>query len=409
MDSAGLNRNGNFWKLWVGLSVSSFGDVLLTIWSITVVAREPNSAFYVALIFMSGVLPDLLFTLFSGSVADYVDSRKLLSVTSLVQIVLLLFLVPGILYLEGSLVWLIIVVNVFQSIANTLYNSANQVILPQIVDSSHLQMANARIKLSSEIFTLAGYSVGGLFLLFISPVVVIVADAASFLVVAILAVCIKVKPRDVSPEGRTPSMSFAFSGVRFIIGNRSLRVLLLWAFFASLSVAPFMVALPDVIKALDHFDSMLLSWHFMAISIGSILASTVVSIRVPKNHLLILLGTGGGLYIAILIMSLCRSVELTLFACFLFGVVSLLSSVVLISVVQRDTPQELMGRVCSGFGFVVQLGLPPAFLLVGLLSSRFGMSNILFVSSFGIVFSTVLLVSDQLWDFTRLLMLKAKE
>ncbi len=398
MDETCLSKNPNFLKLWIGLSISNFGDVLLTIWSITVVSQESNSAFYVALIFMSGVLPDLLFTLVSGSIADSVNSRKLLSATSFLQMAILLPLIPGVLLLNEGLVWLIIVVNVFQSIANTLFNSANQIILPQIVDSSLLPMAHGRIKLSSELCSLAGYGFGGVLLVFVSPAAIIVTDAASFLIVAVLAILIKFRPL-VKPEAKkTPSLSFMLNGVRFISNNRSLRVLLVWAFLSSLSVAPFMVALPEVVKGLGNANPMLLSWHFMALSIGSLIASTMIGWRSPKNHLHVLVASGLGLFSAIILMSLTQVVMLSLTACVVVGFVSLYVSVVLISAVQQQTPQDLMGRVCSGFNFIVQIGLPPTFLLIGLMSSHINIKTILLVSSIGIAGATAILLANRIWD-----------
>jgi len=385
-----FRKHPDYFKLWAAISISSFGDVLLTIWSVTFVSQKSDSSLLVALVFISAILPNILFALMAGSIADYFDSRKVLSVSALLQALILLPLIFGILYLDKGLVTLIVAINFLQSLANTLFNSSIQVLLPQSVPPELIQKANGRMSMSAEICGLLGFAVGGWLLATINHALIVAIDIATFVVVILAASLLQLVPT--SDKDESPSLSFMINGLRHIAGSSRLRFLLIWAFLMGITVSPIAISLPAIANKISPDDPMLLSWHYIAMSGGSLLASVGISFWTVKRYREVLLFMGSLLGLSVFLLSWSHHVIVTLTATGVFGATSLFCMILIFSLLQKNTPRPLMGRVCAGFNIAVQAIVPPLYLLIGILSDHIRIEILMRASLSGVIIASIILI-----------------
>src|SRR5262245_11133966 len=89
--SAGLWRNPDFMKLWIGQTISEFGSRItrdgITLIAVTILAASPEE---LGLLSALSSLPILLFGLFAGVPVDRLRRRPLMIATDLTRMLLLL-------------------------------------------------------------------------------------------------------------------------------------------------------------------------------------------------------------------------------------------------------------------------------------------------------------------------------
>ena len=156
-----MSLGPSFWKLLTSSGLSNVADgVLKTALPLVALQYTRSPGLIAALAFVM-TLPWLLFALPAGAVTDRIDRRRgMLSANAfrgglLVVLTLLLALDVGalwMLYVVAFLIW----------ISETIYDTAAQSILPQVVPRSDLPAANARlysVELTANAFV--GPPIGG--------------------------------------------------------------------------------------------------------------------------------------------------------------------------------------------------------------------------------------------------------
>lgn len=238
MASRGPLSSGPFRALWAAGLISDGGDWLLLIALPIVVFQLSGSALGTAAAFAAELGPGIVLAPLGGRLADAVDRRRLMSVVSVLQAAALL---PLLLVHAGHGLVIAYAVIVVQASLAALFDPAKHALVPSLVPAPQLVSANSLMGLGEAIGRLVGGPLGGLLLAAGSLRAVIVADAISFVLAAVLIARIpRAGEATAAPEGAATERLGA-GGLRAVVRNRRLAAALLVALIDSIAQGIFVV------------------------------------------------------------------------------------------------------------------------------------------------------------------------
>lgn len=187
-----LTLNGSFSALWIGQVISLFGDRVNQLALVAFVYEVTRSPLAIALTFLVGTIPNLLFSPIAGTFVDRWDKKQVLVVSDILRAALVLLVPVAVLvnvWLAYPLVFLITTVSIF-------FRPARVAILPRLVPDEDLLSANSALWVGETIADVVNYPLAGLFVVFLAGSLPIAFwfDAASYLASAALLSTIVVPP-----------------------------------------------------------------------------------------------------------------------------------------------------------------------------------------------------------------------
>lgn len=244
-------RRPAFARLWLGGLLSETGDWLLHISLPLFVLGLTGSPLITALTFMLGLLPSVACAPIAGVLADRLDRRLMMVWVSVAQAFVLLPL----LVVDGpDQLWVVLVVTGVQAALAAVFEPAKNALVPQLAGAGQLAGANGLIGFASNMGRLLGGPVGGVVLEVWGIRGVVLADAASFLVVALLMAWRRGMP---GPVGEYPPFGKWWrrwsEGLRVVLAPGPLRPVAVIAGLLGLAqgmfVALFVFYVTDVLGA----------------------------------------------------------------------------------------------------------------------------------------------------------------
>jgi len=362
-------RQPGFTRLYAGLTTSMFGDsvmlLVLSMWvkSITGSNAQAGLTFF----FMS--VPALLAPLM-GIGIDRVRRKPLLVWGHVASGVLVL---PLVLVRGESQVWIIWAVAVVYGVSFIVLPAALNGLLKELMPEEVLVDANASLQTTKESFRLFGPLVGALLFTWLGGWAVAVVDAASFLVAALVISSLVV--REEQPEHEeTHLWTQLTAGVRHLAGDRVLKHLLVGIALAVLVVGFIESAIYALLDAFDKpvtYVSVIVSVQGVGAVAGGLSSSLVVK-RIGEVAACCV--SLVGIVVGILIMAGTHHFTVVCLSAAVFGAALPVFVVGLMTLIQRRTPQAIMGRVSAAVEVVFALpqavSLAVGALLVVVLSYR---------------------------------------
>ncbi|MCG5451250.1 MFS transporter [Micromonospora hortensis] len=217
-----LRRNRPFRTLFSARLVSYAGDSLSLVALIFHVAETTGKGLAVALLLLVGDFAPSLLGPFTGALADRLNLRRLMVVCELIQAVVLLVIVLTM----PSLPVLLALVAI-RATASQLFQPASRAAVPALVGDSDLETANSTLGFGSN----AAEAVGPLLAAALFPLVglrgVLLVDAVSFLVSAVLLATLPSLP-PATADGHQPSLlRQARAGIGYLLSVPTVRVIFL--------------------------------------------------------------------------------------------------------------------------------------------------------------------------------------
>lgn len=187
----------DFALIWTAGLVSDTGDWLLMIALPLFALSATGSALGASTVFLVELVPMLLLGSFLGVLVDRWDHRRTIVVVALLQGVLLLPLLLA----TADTMGIVYAVAAVEAVLGAIINPARQAMIPQLVGPDQLARGNALVAVSDSLARLIGSPLGGLaFALWGLPGVVI-ADAATYLVTAVLVAASRPHPLAAAEAG----------------------------------------------------------------------------------------------------------------------------------------------------------------------------------------------------------------
>ena len=340
-------RKRDFSLMWTAQLVSTIGSSLTDLAAGILVYQYTKSALNVGLVLMVTALPTLLVGLVAGVFVDRFDRKRILLASDLLR-GLLVLAIP---FSVGQ--WGLPALYVIVFLAATVrqfFDPAWESVLPEIATEEELAKANSFLSISSFGSTAVGFAAAGL-LAGINIFIPFYVDAGTFLFSFLMVLLVRIKPLAHDEE----------TTVSVVISNLKEGAQTLWRLpiLRSLFIAGLPVflsfglwntlLLPMAIRALDAtafeygIQEGLTSLGFVA----SALLMAKFGDRLPEGQWLVisilLMGVFGVLY------GLAPNIQVGILLVTITGFLNSPSSISRRTILQRNTPREMRGRVFSAF------------------------------------------------------------
>ena len=343
-------------------------------------------------------LPFLLFSVWSGALADRFDPRRLIQAG--MGLFMLASLGWGVLFLTDSLeMWHAVALLVIHGLAGVLWNPAAQLLVHNIVDDSLLHSAIRLTATARWLGLLFGPAVGGVILLLLGPAWGILFNVLIYLPLIIWLQRYRFVRKDLPETRRVRGFADIVHTIRSISGNPTIVSMTLLAGGASLVVGnAYQAQMPEFAHHLGHADGgMAYSVLFAADAAGALTAGLLLEsrglleARARTAFILAMLWC-----VAIGGFALATSFTFALVLLFAAGFLELSFNAMAQTLVQVHAPAEVRGRVIGLFA-MSSLGLR-AFsgVTVGLGGAAFGIHWSLAASA-----ALLLAITMALLAFTR--------
>ena len=377
--SAGLPRS--YWKLWSASAGSNLADGVFWIALPLLAIRLTDSPALIAGVTIASRLPWLLFSLVAGALADRLDRRRTMILVDLFRGGLLGALALATFAGVASLP-LLYAVAFALGVAETLFDTSAQSIMPNVVPPERLSVANGRlyaVELTMNQFV--GPPIGG-FLAAGGVALAFGTGAAAYVVAAVALLTIAGSFRPAREGPPTRMHEDIAEGLRYLFGHRLLRVLAVMVGASNLaSSAVFAVFVLYAVRpgplGLDEVGFGLLT---TALAVGSLVGSFIVEPlerRLGRANLLAVSMLGFGA--PMMLPAFTTNVVVIGVAWIIGGAIGIGWNVVTVSLRQRIVPDRLLGRVNASYRLLAWGTMPVGAALGGLVGETFGLRAVFLV------------------------------
>ena len=301
-----------------------------------------NSYIAVGLSGVVEIVPLILFGLYGGVLADYVDRKKMVWATEFASLVLVAILLVNSLSPNPNLILIYVVIGLFAAV-NGLQRPSADAILPRLVGHADLPAASALMSLRWQLGVIVGPTIGGLLIASFSVSVGYIADIATFFIS--LAFLARVKNVPANPEAEKPSLAGLLEGIRYGLRRQDLRGTYL------IDLAAMFFAMPTALIPFwaDQLGTpWALGFLYAAGTVGSV-AVTLTSGWTKRyrfhGRAVILAAIGWG--VAIALAGISNSLILVLFFLAAAGAADMVSALFRGVIWNQTIPDELRGRLAG--------------------------------------------------------------
>lgn len=358
-----LTENQDFQVLLTSQGVSALGDaVSFTALPLLVLALT-GSGFAMGLVGAIQALPDLLFGMVAGALADRSDRRRMMFLADLGRAGLTA-LIPLSVFLGGPTMAVILIVAAPTTVLRSLFLAAYTASVPSLVGRSQVGRANSYFEAVYSVGFIVGPAIAGLLSATIGPGPTLAIDAASF---ALSGLALAFVRRDLRAPVDRPRASLAHDireGIEYVARDPLLRTSIVFWGFVSVVTAPLVPALAVHVTRDLGQDETILGLLLTAYGVGTV-AGSLVTARTSRRRIApILLGGTFVTGAMLLSVAIATTIPVLLAVAGLAGVAQSMVLVTYITLRTAYSPDALLGRIGST-ARTISLGLQPLGLLAG--------------------------------------------
>ncbi|HKR82006.1 MAG TPA: MFS transporter [Candidatus Saccharimonadales bacterium] len=257
----------NFRLFFAGQCVSLCGTWMQIVGMSWLVLQLTHSGTQLGLVAAAQFLPVLLFGVIGGVIADRFDKRHVLFVTQTVA-ALLSFALGAVVVAHAVQMWMVYVIAVGLGLTQTVDNPTRQTFVMEMVGRERLRNA---VSLNSTMVNgarIIGPSIAGVLIATVGIGPCFLVNAASFVAIIVGLAFMRVGELHRIP-GAAPEPGQIRAGVRYVLGERRLRAILLMMFIVGIFAYEFPVALPLFATTTLHGNASTYSALTVAMGIGA--------------------------------------------------------------------------------------------------------------------------------------------
>ena len=377
-----LYRYPEFGRLWVGRSISLFGDAFTIIALPWFVLQVTDSGTAAAGILLSLQLPALLTSMAIGSLVDRFQPRAIITIDNVLR-TLIIGLIP-ILYWFGLLeLGMLFLLTFFAGMLVPATEVGSRSVLPDLVEDKDLDAANMLWSFSLNLSLVIGPAVAGLLVASFGGLSVLLIDAATFAVMAWVAATMP------NVERGRPSMQAPLSerlGLRQLWDMKVVRYTTLLSLVFFFSYGPLEAALPLYSDAILQTDARGYGLLWSALAVGALigtLSSTTLSQRLRLGVALPLIALlwGASLLPMVFINELWLACGLLFLGGLMWGPYTPMEATLL----QRNVPKEQLGRVFGARSTLLTGGSPLGLAIGGVMLAFVPSTIVIALSAFACI------------------------
>ena len=337
-----LRQNRPFRSLWSARVISFAGDSLSLVALMLHVASTTGQALAVSLLLLAGDFAPALFSPLTGAISDRFNLKRVMISCELIQGALLLLIALAMPPLP-----LLLVLVAARAIAGHVFLPASRAAVPSLVPGDSLETANSTLGFGTN----ASEALGPLLAAALFPLVgvrgVLLVDAASFLVSAVLLASLPSLPPAPSGEQARPSLlQDAKLGLGYILSAPAVRVIALGFFavvlFNGVDDVALVVLAKETLRAGDSAVGLLLG----AVGLGLLASYALLARYGSRASMAVMLLLGFAVSsMGNLLTGLAWAVSAAFSMQAVRGVGIAAMDVATNTLLQRLVPPELLGRV----------------------------------------------------------------
>lgn len=387
----------DFALVWASSFISDTGDWLLMIALPLFAFAVTGSALGASTVFLAELVPMLVLGSFLGVLVDRWDHRRTMIVANLLQGALLLPLLAA----SADRMWIVYVVAALEACLGAVVNPAKQALVPRLVDAEQLGQGNALMAVSDNLARLIGSPLGGLAFVLVGLPGVVVVDAVSYLVSAGLVALSRPRastgraatqdaptqdaPTQDARSAPLPRVHFLRQWLDGLSTIRRVRplgavtaVTTLGQFAQGIFLVLFIVYVTKQLGANGTEVGLLRGVQAIGGVVGGLLTGVLLRRFTPRT----LVGAGYLVFGAISLLTwnlypLTTAVGVYVGLFIAVGIPAVATSTGMITIVQRVTPPEALGRVFASVTTLGGAAQGAGLLAAGFLAERFDVVAIL--------------------------------
>jgi MFS transporter, DHA3 family, macrolide efflux protein len=372
-------------QLWIAQIVSVFGDFLALFAVLSDVSfRLRASAAQVALLTVSFLIPFALLSPLAGVFVDRWDARRTMISSDLIRAALAL----GLVFASGlNQIYAILLA---LSAVSTFFVPAQTIMIRSVTPREGLMAANALMQQAFQVMRIISPAIAGAMVNLVGAKPAYYFDAASFIFSASMIATILTGRAAAATESPAPPesgklksiLTDMMAGVRFIFTHATISFVMLAmaaGMFALSCFAPLIaIYVRDTLKSTEFQFGVINSM----IGVGMIFATQFIT-RFAKNQSKSLLVISGllGMGVAVVVMASIGHVAVAAIGAFGIGFGAIFIIVPTQTLMQQETPVELVGRVSSSFMSVLSISQLLGLVISGSLAQTIGIRNLFFASA----------------------------
>jgi MFS family permease len=408
-------RNSGFLRLWLSQASTQIGGNMV-LFGLTVIVRESTTSnTAVGLLILSFLVPAVLFSAVAGVYVDRIDRRLILVVTNLLRGGAFVAL-----YLVGTNLGLILLLNVFVSTVTVFFAPAELAMIPVLVSRKMLLTANGIFTLTlNAAFALGFALLGPLVVNVASPEAVILVVAGLYFLAAIFCITLPSSPPPVAEDVHGLGVGDAEravgsifvqlrEGFSFIRSNRSITWSLVYLGVTASLIGVLGVLGPDFANETLGLAAKDIAVVVLPLGFGIVTGILVLNAYgrfFPRRRVI----EGGLIALGLLLAALSAAGPISRFlqgadgpgGVDLSGITSLLAVVVVIAFfagiayglvaipaqtqLQEDLPEDVRGRVFGVLNMLVSVSSFLPIIIVGPISDLIGTTYVIFSLAIAVV------------------------
>src|SRR5690606_243186 len=344
-------RHRNFRLFLFGQFLSQIGTWIQTVAHGWLVLTLTNSPFMLGLVMMLGSLPILLFTLYGGVVADRVDKRRFIVI--LQSGMLLEAITLGVLTQFGyiTVTW-VICLAIFFGLLTAFEVPTRQAFVMDLVGKDHLMNAIALNSSAFNVSRVLGPAIAGALIAAVGLAACFYLNAMSFVAVITSLVAMRLAGGRIT--GPRVDVRVAMrEGFTYVFGERWPRTLVLMTATLSIFGYSFLTMLP--VFARDELETGAAGYGALltAVGIGATLSALTLAAfgsRVRQGRVAVF--SAGAMGLTLVAVAIMPWLVPSLIVCALAGGAMATAGITTNTLLQRQSPDHLRGRVMGFYSFV---------------------------------------------------------
>lgn len=300
----------DFRAMWLAEVLSVAGDQVARVALAILVFDRTSSAALTGLTYALTFVPALLGGVLLSGLGDRFPRRDVMVATDVGRAALVAAMT-----IPGVPLWLLCVLVATMTLLAGPFKAAQQAALPDVLPGGKYMVGMSIRNMSGQAAQVAGFAGGGLLVAEFGARTGLALDAATFMVSAVLLLCMRRRPVAVARDGRPGFFASVVAGARLVWRDHALRTLVALNWLAGFYVVAEALAAPyaDDIGAGAAAVGLLMA----ADPLGSVIGAIIFGRWVPEStqvRVIGVLGVLAGLPLALCVLKPGLAVSMVLFA-----------------------------------------------------------------------------------------------
>lgn len=380
-------KNRNFLKVYFATCISSFGDGLDDIAFALLLYSVSGSTLITSYVFAIKIIFSFL-SIFTGALSDRLNRKNLIFLGEIGQalILLLLLLINKIYKINTSL---LIIFSTIQVVFSTISIPSKNSLSLLVMDKKVLVESKSLLNISLQLIQIFSYALSSIFIKVLGTYKMLFIDSLTFIISGALFLTIRYVEVNVPYKKISEFKKDVIDGFVFIKNKTGIMLILILAFCGNVLMSPSEALLPAYFETYYNNGNEY-ALFMCTLSIGGILSALLlpkICKLISESNLLIIGFVCGG--IGSLILLNINSNIFFYIAAILIGISFSLVSILNSNILQRFTPDNMLGRVFSVFKCISYLSSPIGIVLMGALGDFISIRYIFFICGISMVILTL--------------------